>query len=478
VKGLREKEFVIEAYLNDKTEETTVLPTDNPKTGQKQFEEICHQVKAYFENEWQMANANYEKILSEHKRAIIGHEKEVAYFKDKIREYLRANHMLNKWKPEWYSDMIDGVYHELWGLSGLAQWFTDAFKGSSSAKVIGDKIFFMVDGKTLLMPQRINANRRKQLIKALLLNTPQKRLGDNYHEVYMLDGSRITIFSEDLVKPEQEVLVFRKFFVKEFTFEKQSSLGTIPKEAIPLFKSMIGIGYNVAFCGAVRTAKTTFLSTWQSYENPSLEGVIVETDPEIPLHHLMPMAPVVQLVADGEVLGSLTKSILRSDADYIIMAEARDGIALNIAVKAANKGTRRVKITFHTTDILDFCYDVADEIIRVYGGSLYSTMLKVARSFQYIFQFIQLQDKSQKRLKAIYNIRHEASKITIHQICKYDMKTDSWKWKYDIGERAKIIGEEENPEMFQVFCKELRCLSENFPLTEITEFSPYDHIKE
>ncbi len=478
MKKLKEKEFILEEYLNVKTEETDISMIDNRKTGQKQFEEICYQVKTFFENEWQTANSNYEKILSDHKRAIIGHEKEVAYFKDKIREYLRANHLLNVWKPEWYSDMTDGVYHELWGLSGLAQWFTDAFKDSSSAKVIGDKIFFMVDGKTLLMPQRINADRRKQLIKALLLNTPEKRSGDSYHEVYMLDGSRITIFSEDLVKPNQEVLVFRKFFVKEFTFEKQSELGTIPRNAIPLFKSMIGIGYNVAFCGAVRTAKTTFLSTWQSYEDPSLEGVMVETDPEIPLHALMPRAPVVQLVADGAVLENLTKSILRSDADYIIMAEARDGIALNIAVRAANKGTRRVKITFHTTDILDFCYDVADEIIRVYGGSLFSTMLKVAGSFQYIFQFIQLQDKSQKRLKAIYNLRHEGSRIIIHQICKYDLKTDSWKWKYDVGKKSKIIGEEENPEMFQVFCKELRDLSEKYPLTEVTEFSPYDHIKE
>jgi len=327
------------------------------------------------------------------------------------------------------------------------------------------------------MPQRICSDRRKQLIKALLLNTPKKRSGDSYQEVYMLDGSRITIFSGDLVKPEQEILVFRKFYIKEYTFEKQAELGTIPEDSITLFKSMIQIGYNVAFAGAVRTAKTTFLSTWQSYEDPTLEGVMVETDPEIPLHCLIPTAPVIQLVADGEDLEKLTKSILRSDADYIIMAEARDGVALNIAVKAANKGTRRVKITFHTTDVKDFCYDVADEILRVYGGSLFSTMLKVAKSFQYVFQFIQLQDKSKKRLKAIYNLRHENSRITIHQICKYDMHTDSWKWKYDVGNESKVIGDEENPEMFQIFCKELKSLSEKYPLMEKTDFSPYRHLE-
>ncbi len=84
-----------------------------------------------------------------------------------------------------------------------------------------------------------------------------------------------------------------------------------------------------------------------------------------------------------------------------------DGVALNIAVKIANKGTRRVKMTFHCSDTMDFCYDVADEIVKSYGGSLYSTILKVAKSFQFVFQFVQLKDKSQKRLKSIYEIEYD-----------------------------------------------------------------------
>lgn len=476
MKELYEKEFILEEYINKKT--MTAHSVKKDKNKHMQFYEICQDVKSFFEKEWESANSNYENILLEHKRAIIGHEKEVAYFKDKIRDYLNTHNLLKEWKPDWYLDIVDGVYHELWGMAGIGEWFTDKYKDSSSAKIIGDRIYFLINGKTVLMPQRIDAQRRKQLIKALLLNTPKKRLGYSYHEVYMLDGSRITIFTGELVKPDQEVLVFRKFLVKEYTLEKQAELGTIPADAIPLFVSMIKIGFNVVFTGAVRTAKTTFLSTWQSYENPDLEGVMIETDPEIPLHKLLPSAPVAQLVADGETLENITKSILRSDADYIIMAEARDGAALNIAVKAANKGTRRVKMTFHTTDILDFCYDVADEIVRIYGGSLYSTMIKVAKSFQYVFHFVQLQDKSKKRLKAIYCVEYDDSRITYHQICKYNMETDSWHWDYYIGSACETIGNEESPYYLEVFHKVLKELSSRSPMTGQTKFSPYKHLEE
>ncbi|MCG8483229.1 MAG: hypothetical protein MJA31_07985 [Clostridia bacterium] len=201
------------------------------------------------------------------------------------------------------------------------------------------------------------------------------------------------------------------------------------------------------------------------------------TVPEIPLHKIMPSAPIMQLIADEKQLHSITKSILRSDADYIVMAEARDGIALNIAVKAANKGTRRVKITFHTTDVLDFCYDVADEIVRVYGGSLYSTLLKVAKSFQFIFHFVQLQDKSKKRLKAIYNIQSDHSGVSFHKICQYDLVNHQWLWKNDLGKRTREIGMEEDPQCFEKLLLELSQLSTNFPLQGETLFFPYQHLR-
>jgi len=273
----------------------------------------------------------------------------------------------------------------------------------------------------------------------------------------MLDGSRVTIFGGGMVKEDQDVIVFRRYVVPNLTFEEQARRGTIPEEAIPLFEDMVALGYNVAFTGAMRTGKSTFLSTWQSYEDESLEGVMVETDPELPLHKIMERAPIVQLLANGEKLKEITKNLMRSDADYIIMAEARDGLALDTAIKIAAKGTRRVKITFHSRDPMDFPYDVAGEIVKSLGGDLHYTARRVAASFDYIFHFIQLTDKSKKRLKSIYEVSLDKGEgsINLHPICQYSFTQDRWTWENHVSRDKEDAGLEENRDIYSNYAKRL-----------------------
>ena len=57
------------------------------------------------------------------------------------------------------------------------------------------------------------------------------------------------------------------------------------------------------------------------------EGLAISTDPETPWDIIMPEAPLMQLVADGEELETLTKSLLRGDNDYVILEEMRDAKA-------------------------------------------------------------------------------------------------------------------------------------------------------
>lgn len=226
---------------------------------------------------------------------------------------------------------------------------------------------------------------------------------------------------------------------------------------------MVDIGFNVVFLGAVRTAKTTFLATWQSYENTSLEGVMVETDPEIPLHIILPEAPILQLIADGEALSRISKNLLRSDADYFILAEARDGIALDTAVKIAGKGTKRMKLTFHCGDPNYFPLDAADEIVKARGGDLNLTMQRVARSFDYLFHFIQLSDKREKRLKSINEMNCSAEGvISMRPICEYNPTEDSWSFFDSIGKTQARYAAEAVPDKLlemQSHLLELSCIS-------------------
>ncbi|MEG2200150.1 MAG: ATPase, partial [Anaerovorax sp.] len=315
-----------------------------------EFSKLCKIINGKFMSEWQQETETTSETLRLQKKAILGYEQEVFYFKNKIRDAIKEMGSGHVAFPSWYESLEDGIYQENWGMAGMAEWFYPQYANSSSAKIIGKKLFFMEDGVMVKKTQTIEDARREQLVRAILLLTPEERLDREFHEVYMLDGTRITIFGGMMTKEGEDVIIFRRYIIPTYSFEEQVARGTIPEEAIPLFKNMIELGYNCAFTGAVRSAKTTFLSTWQSYENQNLEGVMVETDPEIPLHRLMPDAPIIQIIADNEKLKHISKNLLRSDADYFILAEAREGIALDTAVKIANKGTRRMKITFHTRD--------------------------------------------------------------------------------------------------------------------------------
>jgi len=234
---------------------------------------------------------------------------------------------------------------------------------------------------------------------------------------------------------------------------------------------MAKAGYNVVFCGSVRSAKTTFLSTWQRMEDPALEGVMVETDPEIPLHRLMPGAPVVQLICDGERLKAISKNLLRSDADYFIIAEARDGIALDTAVRVARKGQGRMKMTFHTRDPLSFPEDAAVEIVRSVGGDMRETAMRVAGSFDYLLHFISLRQQNAKKLRGIYEVgktgdeegdftsSERARGWYVREICRYDFSRDDWSFTGHISAGKRMRGVENDDSAFAEFERELSRLA-------------------
>jgi pilus assembly protein CpaF len=440
------------------------------------FEALCAHIETVLTNEWNDHDLGFDAI-SLQKRAIIGYEEETAAIKKRIGEIIDESGMAGDDHaedhsddhmdiPAWFGSAEDAVFHEVWGLAGAAEWFGPRYKDSSSAKIIGERIYFLDGGRMRLMPQTIGKDRREQLIRALLLLSPEERMDRDFHEVYMLDGTRVTIFREGLAKDGLDVIIFRRYTVPAYTFEEQALRGTIPYEAIPLFENMVRCGFNVAFCGSVRSAKTTFLSTWQSYEDPALEGVMVETDPEIPIHKLMPEAPVVQLLADGDQLSTISKNLMRSDADYFILAEARDGIALDTAVRIARKGTRRMKMTFHTRDARSFAQDAAVEIVRSFGGDIAETAHRVAGSFDYIFHFVHLRSRNQKKLRAIYEISADninetgIHNIIVNEICRYDAASDSWIWHHHIGQEKRMIAAEEDPEALKKVDSILKNLEE------------------
>ena len=468
-----EPEFYIDDYLKKKKGKDKSKKPASAYSEMNAFTDLCQVIQSHFEKQWKEGGGQEQKILERQTKAIIGIPDNVNYFKDLIYKLLEKNNLLNYPYPAWYKDLVDGIFHEVWGLAGISSWMD--MPESSSAKIIGERIYFMVGGKMVLQEQTISSPRFSALKKALLLLTPEISQARSNIEILMHSGERVTMYDRPLTKPGQHIMVFRKYIVEKYTLEEQSRRGTIPEDSIGMLKSLAKVGFNVLFCGAVRTAKTTMLTIFEMLEDPELEGVLIESNAEIPLHKLMPKSPIMQLVTDGDELSHITKQLMRSDGDYIICGEARDGNMLNLLVEIANRGTRHCKSTVHLTDVADLPYDMANMIVNAKGGNLSHTIIKVAKSFHYVFEFIQLADRSKKRLKAIYEIRYNyrTYKISIHQILRYEFKIDSWTFSFDIGDDKEAIAIEENYDSFLSFKNELKRLSQKYPMGEKQIIVPF-----
>ena len=124
-----------------------------------------------------------------------------------------------------------------------------------------------------------------------------------------------------------------------------------------------------------------------------------------------------------------------------------------------------MKMTFHTRNPLDLPGEVASEIIKTEGGQWDPTRLKVAESFDYIFHFVQLADKSQKRLRGIYEmgLTEDRKEVYVEPICLYDYETDDWMWIDRMGGDKEQLGLEENRQALQRMKTELHRLAEEHP---------------
>ena len=462
------KEFYIDRFL----EQEFFSANKSVKTNEERFREICEIVQAAFDKDWdETDDASKNRKLEREKKAIIGYESEANFYKEKIKEFLLEKRLTEEWYPPWYQDLCEGIFSELYGLAGLAPWVYDAteeYKSSSSAKLIGEHLYCLINGKSTLQPQRIDQNRREQLKRALLLATPYERLEQGFHEVYLHNGIRITIFSGERTKEGQDVMVFRKYVLQNLSFEKIADYGTIPKDAIDVFLAMIKIGYNVIFAGQVRSGKTTFMQTWQSYEDITLEGLAIATDPETPWHKIMPNAPIMQLVVDGEDLEKIVKSILRGDNDYVLLEEMRDAAAYNLALDITSTGTQRSKATIHDNDAINIPYKMATKIKAKYGGDFNGIIAQIFKNFNYVFEFCQMpENKSKKILKGIVEFRYdvETDIVSTHRICQYDFDKGEWQWKHDLG-KDKMRLALENPSAAKDFVNGIKSLEKNNPIIE------------
>lgn len=427
-----EKTFHIESYLQSR-----LMPAGGNADAERMdgFSRICDMVRQVFDQEWKDTDDMMkQRKLEREKKAMMGYEEEMRFYKEKIRMFLSERNLLEQWHPSWYPDLTEGIFAELYGLAGLAPWaydMTERYRQSSSAKLIGDRLYCMIDGKVELQPQRISGRRREQLKRTLLMATPHERLEYGFHEVYLRNGIRITIYSGSRTKADQDIMVFRKYVLGKLNFMSLAEKGTIPAQAQTLFLHMIQAGFNVLFAGPVRSGKTTFMQIWQCHERQDLEGLALATDGETPWHEIMPEAPLMQLIADGKELEVMTKSLLRGDNDYLLMEEMRDGTAFRMALDMTSTGTSRCKATIHERDGVHIPYRMASKIREQYGGDEQTLIAQVFQNFDYVIELCQdSEDKSKKIMKGMleYGYDDKTNQVFCRRVCAYDFEKGIWRW--------------------------------------------------
>ena len=430
--------FSIEQYLE------TARGAKN--SSELRYEELLRHVKRALDRDWERTDDTLKaQRLAREKGAIRGIERDVNELKDKIRLILAREGLLQEPFPSYYPSLTDAIFSDLYGLGPIAPWafeWKDEYRGSSSAKIIGDRIYCLINGRSELQPQTISEQRRGQLVNALLIATPKERKEYGFHEVYLHNGIRVTIYSGERCKPGQDIIVFRKYVVKRPTLEALAELGTFPQAAVPLFKEMCAAGFNVVFAGQVRSGKTTLLQAWQACEDPSLEGVAVATDPETRWENILPGAPLMQLVADGEELAKIEKSLKRSDADYVILEEMRDAAAYNLFLGITSMGTMRSKATIHDSSALNIPFKMASAISTEIGGDRESIISQIFTNVNFVFELGQLPaDRSQKRLLRITEFTYDPAenRVFAKTLCRYDPENGSFSWAPSIGKDKEEI---------------------------------------
>ncbi len=426
--------FSIEEYLS-----RSRLPGQEEEASRR-YEELLEHVRAALDREWDRSDDLLKSSrLALEKGAIMGLEKEAGELSDRIRLILTRENLLSEPYPSCYPSLTDALFSDLYGLSGVAPWafgWTEEYRRSSSAKLIGDRLYCLIDGRTRLEPQRIGEKRRAQLTHALLLASPRERKESGFHEVYLSNGIRVTIYAGERTKPGQDIIVFRKYLLQRPDLETLAAYGTFPPEAVPLFRAMCAVGFNVVFCGQVRSGKTTFLQAWQSCEDPGLEGVAVATDPETRWDELMPDIPLMQLVADGRQLAQIEKSLKRSDADYVILEEMRDAASYDLFLGITNLGTRRSKGTIHDSAAINIPYKMASAIATEIGGSEEALIAQIFSNINFVFELCQLPgDRSQKRLTGIVEFTYDAAadRVFARRLMSYDAEKNVWRWSSRVG---------------------------------------------
>ncbi|MBL5868001.1 ATPase, T2SS/T4P/T4SS family [Heyndrickxia sporothermodurans] len=348
---LRQKVNVFD--INDYIHKNRIIEEvkEEKKKQTEGIHEVFRLVKDHFEKLYtsdQLTDEEKEIRQKTEHNAILGDKNSETILIPEINTFLRDNNLLGIKYPSFFESLAHAIYHEIYGFGVFYKW--NAFPDSPSAKIIGKEIWFKINGEFVKQDEELRDEEHiYEIFRALEVANRGFKINESNprDEIEMKDGTRVTIS----IPPASlyPTIVFRRFIVRNFSFEEQARRGTIPKEDIMFFNVMSRLYLNTVIAGEVESGKSTMLKTFYGARDPNKVAILIESSPETYLKRDFPERLVHDFYTLDDDIEETIRHALRVDHDYVIFQEVR-GVEAEGAIKGTERGTRGLLMSYHITD--------------------------------------------------------------------------------------------------------------------------------
>ncbi|WP_436664462.1 ATPase, T2SS/T4P/T4SS family (plasmid) [Alicyclobacillus acidoterrestris] len=458
---------------------TNVLPTSpfraNEYLRQKQAQQnsdarevnFGHAIEAlrkFLENKQDTSSMTY---LERKKAAIIGEPAAKQFFIQVIHEFLRDNPQYQNTKyPSYYPDLPEALFQHHLGFGPMSVWFANP---TESAMVNGTQILFGVKGQNtkVLQPFAFDSIQQvEKLIRSLTLKdeTQQLDVTNNWTQVDMYDGTRVTIFQPPL--SETYVLIFRQYLFREYTFEHEADMRTIPSDAVEWFKLMSRLMLSMLTTGIRGSGKTTLLKVIFGARD-SHYGVVTAEGGTFEAHlkrDFPERAPyIIALKSSLDQLDDLFPAFVRADAHYIMIPEVRSREA-DLAVKSRERGNGWLG-SYHSPYVYNIPLEFADLLLEDQPNRNHrAAYIRAAQSIDVAITM--WEDPSGRKIATgvyAYEYHPETESFSVTTWMKYDRESDSWVFHSEIPPFMLERLRDTYPDILRQFQSEFERLAQKYP---------------
>ncbi|MGZ9584151.1 ATPase, T2SS/T4P/T4SS family [Paenibacillus marinisediminis] len=470
--GWRDRQFVIRDYLEERqvvklgaVKLNTAIQFDQSTM----FNKVNKMIIEHFTDRFEHSKESEKKFwLSRQHEAIIGVNSAIDWFKREIEEFLRKNGLLGSHYPPYYSDVVEAVYQETYGLGPISTWWKhEHYTNSQAARIIGVHIYFEISGQQEELQEICYQSEADVLrvAKQLSLRNPTTSLnGHNPSlQIDMADGTRVTIIIPPWsVKP---MIIFRHYTIKKVSLEDIASYGTYPIELVTILRAIAKGRGTTMLCGPVKSGKSTLLSAMIAERQTYDRMMIIQKDfDELKTSFYYPKHAVMELIMTQSNRSQIFDLILRSDYEYIVVGEMRS-LEAEIFLKSCERGLPGALTTYHTSDPADIPSQLADVVIEEQPSKSHQVQWqRVAKNVHFAVVMEELKDRS-KRLSqlTVFDWNAATRQFQTCDLVKWNDKAMAWTYSSHIPERVLTILEKYAPAETKRMQSLLLQLATHFP---------------